>query len=486
MIEKTLSTGEVVTAYPLAKPQVFLLGVTLKYGHGTPVNYICGGYYWKGGMDFDVMKKSMHEAIQRNECMRVRFVKDEKYKILQYIVDDTDLGIETVDFSDMTLEEAHKKASEMVHQRHPMFEHDLHMIRLAKFPEGYNGFFYKTEHICMDAYSTKVFIQDVMDIYCHYINGTPYPKPMRSYVKTIMNELAYDGSEQHKADHQYWHDSTAIKEPIFTDYMFENRLERERKIHPGVRYCDIHSGTPDAGPYASMQTFDYTAEETKKIMDTCEKNNITVSSMLALGVRTAVSIFNDKEKDVSIKYSVNRRGTLQQKKSGGMMMNYFPLRTIIEPEMTAKEATAEIEKVMEEIYAHSGLSFMEMLAARHESMPEGSLDDSTYDAVGLSYHPLMRVTAVSEEARKTAKTVWYNNGVSMLPFYITVRHRMSDEGFEFVSEYQIKPDPTYEVKVFNRVLHDVLMLCAENPDITVAELLEKADMTDEERNGKNK
>ena len=216
----------------------------------------------------------------------------------------------------------------------------------------------------------------------------------------------------------------------------------------------------------------------------CEKNGLSVCATLSMALRTALSVFNDNEQDVSFKMIVNRRGNLSEKKSGGIRINFFPMRSIVSPEVSFKTAIEEIEQVQNEIYSHCNLGFWEMLALRHQSMPKTALPDSTYDSVGFSYQPLMIIPNLDEETARTAKGVWYNNGASMIPLYITARHRAEDGGLEFVFEYRKTPDPTYDLTVFFRVLHDALMLGTEDPEIKVGDILDKAAITDEERNGK--
>ena len=481
MIEKLLPDGKTVTAYPLTIPQQFMLGCSLQYGQGYLINNIGSGYYWQGEMDFDVMKKSVYEAIGRCDTMRLRFTRDEKFKVLQYVTPDTQLEIETLDLSDISLEEAHEKLKEITHGPVPMFDCELHMIKLVKLAQGYNGLLFKLQHLAMDAYSTKVFLKDIMEIYLHYIKGTPYPKPMRPYAPAVMTELSYMKSQQYEVDKKYWYDSLATtSEPIFTDYLLDSRLKKQREKIPGCRYCDIHSGSPEAG----LEIFDFSAQETQQITDMCEQRGLSVCAVLSMGIRTALSVFNDNEQDVSFKMIVNRRGNLAEKKSGGIRINFFPMRSIISPETSFSQAVNEIANIQNEIYSHCSLSFMEMLALRHKSMPDTALADSTYDSVGFSYQPLMIIPNLDEHTAKTAKGVWYNNGASMIPLYITARHRAADGGLEFVFEYRKTPDPSYDLQVFFKKLHDSLMLGAANPDITVGEILKSVAVTSQERNGK--
>ena len=48
MIEKTLSNGQTVKAYPISNSQKMMFLMSLKYGSGYPVNNIGCGYYWQG------------------------------------------------------------------------------------------------------------------------------------------------------------------------------------------------------------------------------------------------------------------------------------------------------------------------------------------------------------------------------------------------------------------------------------------------------
>lgn len=481
MIQKKLPSGETVTAFPITLSQQFMFGCALKYGKGALVNNIGSGFFWQGDMDVDVMRKSVFEAIKRCETMRLRFTKDEKYKVLQYITEKTEIDVDLIDLSDMPLEDAHEKLMELTRGHAPMFDCELHMIKLVKLADNYKGILFKFQHLAMDAYSTKLFLKDVMEIYLHYIKGTPYPKPMRPYIPALLKELAYIGSSQHEADKKYWYETLANNpEPIFTDFFLENRLKKQREKEPGVRYCNIHSGSPEE----DVQLFSFTEEETKKTLDVCDKQGLSVCAALAFGVRTALSAFNDKEKDISIKIIVNRRGSILEKKSGGMRVSNCPMRTIIEPSFSFKQAVEEVEKAQNDVYAHCSIGFMEMLALRHKSMPSTALPDSTYDSTAFSYQPLIDIPCADEETAKTSKGIWYNNGASMIPLYITVKRRASDNAFEFVCEYQKNPNPGYEIKIFYRIIHDALMLGVENPDISVGEILEKVAITDEERKGK--
>ena len=197
MIEKTLKNGEKVNAYPISASQNMMYLLSILYGAGYPINNIGSGYYWKGEMDFGVMEESIYEAIGRCDTMRLRFTRQSKLKILQYVTEKSEIKVETWDLSDLTMDEAHEKLRKFSRQLIPYMECELHKIALVKMPEGYNGIFMRLQHLAMDAYSAKIFLTDILEIYLHKTKGTAYPKPMREYIPVLEKELAYKESEKY-------------------------------------------------------------------------------------------------------------------------------------------------------------------------------------------------------------------------------------------------------------------------------------------------
>ena len=481
MAEFTLPDGKKVEAYPITSSQQMMYLMSLKYGSGYPVNNIGMGLYWKGEMDKAVMKEAIYEAISRCDTMRLRFIMGKKLQLHQYVVEDSGIRVEEWDYSRMTVDEAYEKLLSFSRVNIPMFNCKLHRIILIDFADGYKGIFMRIQHLAMDAYSLKVFLNDVMEIYRHKTKGTPYPKPMRPYIPTLEKDLAYEESEEKEADKQYWFDSLAkATEPIFTDFMLESRLKAQQKEKPGQRYADIHSGLPDA----NMMKFHMGAEESRKLFEMCEERNLSVFAAISMGVRTGLSCLNDNQQDVSFKMIINRRGTIAEKKSGGLRINFLPMRSIIAPEETFCQGIEKISEVQGEMYVHSRLSFLETLKERHKSMPKEAKFDSTYDSFGLSYQPPVKITCIDEEMENSLRSIWYNNGAIMIPLYVTVLHRTNDGGLDFIFEYRKEPEAEYDLRILYSKIEKALILGAENPDMTVGEILDKIALTDAEREGK--
>lgn len=475
MTEKVLANGQTVQTYPLTQAQRFMFYVYNSYGKNSPVLNIGSGYYWKDDFRPDLLREALQEAMARCDTIRLRFTLDRQKgitQLVQYLAEDAEIPVEEYDFSDMTYDESYEIMKGWTKEIIDYIEKPLHTVRIIRLNDGLNGFYLKFHHLAFDGYSTKVFIADVMGIYLSKKTGAPYPKPMKPYLDAMNEELSYLESEQRKIDRQYWMEAFSREsEPIFNDYLLDNRLEKARKESgdPNRRYISLFEGEH---PESLTLHYDVSKEDTDLILKLCEEKGLSVPCVLMLGLRTALSAFNSNQSDVSIKFMINRRGTLLQKKSGGNRWHFYTLRTDIAPQLTFREAVGVMEDVQSGIFKHCNFDTLEMYHIKHMAMKTGALDH-TYDSMTFSYHAPLEVPCESAKVKATTKGIWYNNDFSAQNLYLTVKHRANDNGFEFIFEYRVNENSKEDLEVLYPKMLTAIMEGAKNPEITVGEILEK-------------
>lgn len=467
-----LNDGKKVEAYPVTAAQHLMHYLSKNHSTDALVLNIVTGYYWQGEFDTDLMKESVYEAMDRCECIRLRFAQTGfiTKKVVQYLADKHEIEIIEEDLSHMSWDDAHEFIKQRSHTTIDMFNGPVNEIRIMHLENNYHGIYMKLHHLAFDGYSSKVFLADILSIYLHKKYGTAYPKPMRSYIEMVKKELEYKGSEQHKKDKEYWKGTIKnFDEPIYTDYVRPSRLKEQRiaKKKPDLRKAEVLDGED---PSRTLK-FSLDAESSAKLMKLAADRGLSLPCILMMGMRTALSSFNDDEKDISYKLMVNRRATLLDKKAGGVRMHFFSMRNIVEPEMTFEQAVRVIEKSQNDVFAHSNISPMEAVILRHLAMKCSMRN--TYECITFSYHPLYQMPYYGEDMKNSSRGFWYNNDSSVQPLYLTVMHRSNDNGLDFNFEYRICNNPGEELLHFYDKLHDTLMLGIENPDITVKEILDK-------------
>lgn len=460
--------GSVMKCYPLAAAQRMHY-YTVKFCPKQQVLCIGTGLYIKNDVDFNVLRRAIQKSIQRFESMRLRFVEDEDGSVYQYVVPFDEREIPFFDFSKWNEEDAHNEMRKWTEIPFERYNSPMNKIVMVKLPDGYNGIYFKVDHMTMDSSSIIAFDRDVLEIYCAEMYGYPMPKPMESYIKCLEKDLAYeDNSAALKRDEEFWLNEIKRDEPMYTDFTGMGRLltQRRENNNPNQRSAVIVSKSLDA----AISVFKLEKEPTERLMQFCAESHVPMVCLLLMGLRTVLSKFNNDEKDVSVKTNVARRGTLLEKRSGGTRIHFFPLRTIIEPETTFIDAINIISAEQNKIFRHANYDPIKHTTNRAKMLH--NIPGSSYESISLTYQPLTLKQANTDIPDIPYKSFWYSNGVAAQPLYLTVMHRVEDNGLNFNFEYKSDVVTQPEMEYLYYYLCRVLFRGIEDKNRTVGEILE--------------
>ncbi|MBQ8515581.1 MAG: peptide synthetase [Ruminococcus sp.] len=460
--------GVTLQCYPLTAAQRIHNYSTMHCPYHQLLN-IGTGFYIQMETDFSLLKEAIYESYQRFESMRLRFLKDTDDTVYQYLVPFEERDIEYYDFSHWKEEDAHDEMRRWTAVPFKRFHSPMSRIVMISLPDGYNGIYMKVDHMTMDSSSIITFIRDILEIYCAKKYDMAYPKPMQSYIKALEKDLAYEaGSPAQKKDAAFWKAEIEKSEPMYTDFNGMGRLIRQRieNHNPEQRSAKVTSVSPEA----SISVFQLEKEPSERLMKFCEEKRVPMASLLLMGLRTVLSKFNGNEKDVSIKSCVARRGTLLEKKSGGTRIHFFPLRTIMEPEMTFMDGLRMMQEEQNKIFRHANYDSIAHTFQRNRywKLTPGA----SYESISLTYQPMTLKQDADNIPDIPYKTMWYTNGVAAQPLYLTVMHRVEDGGLNFNFEYRKDAVTDYEMEYLYYYLCRVLFRGIENSDRTIGEILD--------------
>ncbi len=460
--------GAVMQCYPLTAAQ--------RIHHYSVMHCPCHqllnigtGLYIQQDLDFNLLKEAIYEACYRMESMRLRFLQDEDGTVYQYIVPFEEQEIRLVDFSHWKEEDAHDEMRRWTAIPFPRFHSIMHEIVMIKLPNGYNGLYMKVNHMTMDSSSIIAFDRDVIELYCAKCYGTEMPKPMQSYIQALEKDLAYEAdSPARQKDFQFWTEEIEASEPMYTDFNGMGRLitQRRESGNPNLRSAYVVSKSPEA----AISVYQLEKEPSDRLMQFCTENRVPMVCLLLMGLRTVLSKFNDNEKDVSIKSCVARRGTLLEKKSGGTRIHFFPLRTIMEPELTFMEGLQKMQEAQNRLFRHANYDPIEytMRRGQYRNYAPGA----SYESISLTYQPMTLKQDSERMPDIPYKSFWYTNGVAAQPLYLTVMHRVEDNGLNFNFEYKKDAVTHEEMEYLYYYLCRVLFRGIENKDRTIGEILD--------------
>lgn len=467
-MKEFLVNGVKLEAYPLTAAQRIHNFSRMSCPFHQLLN-IGTGFYIQLDTDFNLLKEAIKEAYNRLESMRLRFLQDENGDVYQYLVPFDDRDIEYVDFSAWNEDDIYNEMCKWTAVPFKRFHSPMNQVVMVKMPDGYNGIYTKMDHMTMDSSSIITFYVDILEIYCAKRYGTDMPKPMQSYIKCLEKDLAYEAnSPARKKDEEFWRAKITESEPMYTDFNGMGKLITQRREtgNPNLRAANNKKTNTEA----SISVFKLEKEPSERLMKFCEENHVPMVCLLLMGLRTVLSKFNNNEKDVSVRTCVSRRGTLLEKRSGGTRVHFFPIRTIMDEDMTFMDGLKMYQEKQNEIFRHANYDSVAqmMMSARHWNTP-----GRTYESLSLTYQPMSIRQADSDRIPDIPyKSFWYTNGVAAQPLYLTVMHRVEDNGLNFNFEYQKEAVTDYEMEYFYYYLCRVLFRGIENSSRTIGEILD--------------
>ncbi len=460
--------GTVMQCYPLTAAQR-LHNYTIRYCPKHQVLNIGTGVYVQLDLDFTLLKEVIYQVYEQQDSMRLRFLQDTDGTVYQYVVPFEEREIPFYDFSRWKEADAHDEMRKWTAVPFQRYHSPMNQVVMVKLPDGYNGIYLKVDHMTMDSSSIIGFHRNVLELYCAKRYGTNMPKPMQSYLKSVERDLVYENdSAARKKDEAFWMQEITKSEPMYTDFTGMGRLLTQRREtgNPNLRNAIITSSSLDA----AISVYHLETDPSDRLMQFCLDNQVPMASLLLMGLRTVLSKFNNNEKDVSVKTNVARRGTLLEKHSGGTRIHFFPLRTVMEPDMTFLDGVKMIQTEQNRIFRHANYDpvALTMLRSKQWKMRPGA----SYESISLTYQPLTLRQKNTELPNIAYKSLWYSNGVAAQPLYLTVMHRVEDNGLNFHFEYKKDVVTEQEMEYLYYYLCRVLFRGIENKNRTIGEILE--------------
>lgn len=421
-------------------------------------------------IDVEELKRAVKKAYERNEFMRVRFTYDkEEEKWYQYIVDEEEREIEFVDFSDKSVEEADEVMTAWTRVPFDKEDAPLNRVVIIKLSNGYEGLYFAGDHRMVDAQSMIGFLRDVIELYCNSkYEGIPYPADMKSYIAQLEKDFAYEAnSKAQQRDRAYFHKLIEESEPIFTGITGKKRLEQAAEMtgNPNQRSAISSSGDFEA----ALDIFHLEEEPTKRLMDFCEREHVSLQVLLIMGIRTCLQKLNDQD-DVSMQVAYARRATLLEKKSGGTRIHSMPFRTVISTDKTFLEGIHEIRDRQNEVFRYVNFNPVEYLQHRQEFYK--NQPGFGYESISLTYQPAtLREKGLTQlgDIKYTSKR--YGNGLYSDGCYLTVSHRPEDNGLDFLFEHQTKAYTREELEYFYYYICKIMFKGIENPQLSIGDIL---------------
>ncbi len=320
--------------FKLTNPQESIWLIN-KFYENTSISNLSGTLIMHKKVNFDILTKAINIFIEKNDAMRICFeLKDGKP--LQYVSEYT--------YQEFPLYLLHTKKELPILEKSftktnfNIFNSCLYNFRLIKLKNGQGGFNITIHHLISDAWSMSLVANQIVDIYSNLLKNEKFDiekKP--SYLEYIENEEKYFSSSKCENDRKFWEDNFDTCPSL-------------------VSLCP--KNTTSSSPIATRKIF--SLNNSKKIMEFCKKNNISVFTFLI----TIYSIYLHRisgNNEIIIGSPILNRNGKKEKETFGLFINTLPLKIQIDDELNFVELAQTVYKNQFSVLRHHKYPYYKML-----------------------------------------------------------------------------------------------------------------------------
>lgn len=452
--------------YPLIPPQE-MIQFMLKYSFfHKQVTQIPDSIIVSQKIDFDVMTEAFNIEIERNDCLRLVFFK-QNGKIMQYFRDPYSIGSVPV-YNFKSDEEREKVLTADAQKPIKMLKGEIFRLKYFTTYDGRYGVYINIHHLVMDNAAVFAFFNDLFAVYDHLKNGKPMPKPLGSYEDRIKRELAYveDKSNLEKEKAAYTEYITRNGEPLYLGVEGPKLLEAERKKKkdPSINAPSLFDPIHDK---AELTKTTFSPELSEKFFAFCENNNVSPECLVQLALRMHLSKINNGHLDTYFICLCTRRRTLVEKRSGGTVTAPLPWRLHLEEDDTFMSALDKMADAQVWAFRHMDYPYLEYRDLQRELFNYSAAAGSS--TMMFSWMPINEKSINGWEY----EYVGYGLGRYIMVLYTFAMKDAHTGCLKISCLHRTKFVSVEDIKALQNGTKRALKIGLENPDISVKELLEK-------------
>ena len=341
-----------------------IIHLQTKYALFKRVANILFSVSFEAGFDEALMKQALQKLVDRNDCLRMTFVKEGK-TIKQYFADSRSIGnipsvqLLTVSRMNAFIRRFRKK---MVN----VYKGEAFKVVFVTDPAGKQQVLIKISHYAADTYGIGVLVSDLAAVYKALRDGTELPPEPGKFAEVLQK------------DAEYRDNSAALQKDI---EFFKEYYEQRHPEHP--TYLGIHGDANDRWlklkekgkfwmPFLFVRCdtegyqFVIPAAVSDRAAAWCESRNISMNSFFFYTCAIACSLKNGKMPYQLPLELMNCRATVADRKAAGTKVQSLSVYVTTDYKKSFDENIAALFADQSELYRHTRLSYLEIEAMEHK------------------------------------------------------------------------------------------------------------------------
>lgn len=423
-----------------------------KFSLFNRVSNILFSVTFENGFNFSTLRQAFQLLIDRNDCLRLKFVKKGK-NISQFIEQRREIGeIPIVSFDtfgkmDTFINKFRKKAINL-------YKGESLKVVFATNPSGEQSAIIKISHFVADTYGMGVLINDLFGIYNALEKGEELPVAPGKFEEVLKKDNEYRANQ----------DAVVKDREFFQDYYRVRHSERPQ-------YCGIHGNYSDhwlklkkkgaiSLPYFLVKCdtkgyrFVFPSAITQRVEEWCNQKGISMNTFFFYTCAIACSLRNDKAPYQLPLELLNCRATVADKKAAGTKVQSLSVYTTVDYQKSFNDNIAAMFEEQNELYRHTRLSYLEIQDIEHDLWKYSMMSQLTNFC--FSFIPVSMPEGVRMQV--------HSNGKGALPAYVALMLDLRTKEIYATYDVQEKMCSPEQLIEFQNIYTHVIETVLSNPD----------------------
>ena len=409
-------------------------------------------------IDIEVMTNALYKIIERNDCLRLRFVK-KNGKLMQYFVDQENIEKKPVPYIEFETEEKQNEFFEGLRKR--PIDYMNGVVVEPYFCKTHDNKFMivlKVCHLILDIYGINNIYKDLFEVYDALIEGKELPSRPAKFEDVVIKDLAAkNNSEIKKRNTEF-----------FTKYL----TEKENPYYAGIHGANepIYQKQLKKGRHTSRMFFikndtqghmyHIDGELVSRAVDYCKETRCSVSNFFFYTMSICASKLNNNVKNMLPLELCNCRGTMTEKKTAGTKAQSVACYTVVDGERSFEENLLDFSKEQSNLYRYIGFSDQEFQMLLHKIYKEPLMN--TFYSLAFSFIPIQK--------SKDFDVQVYSNGKCALPAYVALMWDINSNDIDVIYDCYKKTHTAEDVQRFHKAYVNIIEQVLNNNKIMVKDI----------------
>lgn len=310
-------------------------------------------------LDFQLLHDAINMEIERNDSLRIKFLKINGQQMQTFIEPYKIDKIKTVDFSGKTKQQQDGYLRKITSQKLNLERAETFKVVFLKTFEGKYGFYFSVSHAVCDEWGTFRTVADILDIYRHLAYGEDMPAPLGSFEKIVAKEELIPQEKFDKDRDFFLNYYDKLGKPERFSEIIDKRLpykKHEGKLAGNMLFNFIKSVFCDSSLCIEKRVPADTFEKWKNF---CHNERISMNTLVYFGFSSYLSKINNSN-DIFYAGICNCRFSNQSKITAGATVKAFYYRFIPNDSDNIKEVMLNISNTLFRFYRHLSIPITQL------------------------------------------------------------------------------------------------------------------------------